>query len=124
MIEELLNYSKQNYSFDLELAGFRSSAIRCESGECNLLIFVKSSLSFSFLFSEIKWPDRLGDEIFAISRQPSIPPQLAVIVTNVSYEMDEFASDMRNKYGYVFNIVRLKNKDHYDTKIVKVDFSS
>ncbi|CAF4911148.1 unnamed protein product [Rotaria sp. Silwood1] len=125
-IEELLNYSKINFSFDLDLVGFRTSSIRCNSNECNLLIFVKNSSSFSFLYSDIKWPDRLFNETFTIDKQPSIPPQLAVIITNVSYKIDftDFENELRNNYANVLKVIRLKNKDQYDTKIVKVEFSS
>ena len=126
IIEELLNYSKVNHNFDLELAGFRSSAIRCGDNESNLLIFVKNSLSYSFLYPEIKWPNRLGDEDFTIDRQPVIPPQLALIITNVSYKtnLSEFENDLKNKYEKIIKVTRLKNWNQFDTKFVKVDFSS
>ncbi|CAF1196020.1 unnamed protein product [Rotaria sordida] len=54
IINELINYCKENYSCDLDLAGFRTSSNRCNINECNLLIFVKNSLSFSFLSTDIK----------------------------------------------------------------------
>ena len=125
-IDELLNYSKINYNFELDLAGFRLSSNRCNTNECNLLIFVKNSSSFSFLYSDIKWPARLINETFAIDKLPSIPPQLAVIITNVSYKIDctEFEKELRNKYDNVLKVIRLKNKDHHDTKIVEVEFTS
>ncbi|CAF1455276.1 unnamed protein product [Rotaria sordida] len=125
-IEDLINYSKINFSFDLDLVGYRTSSIRCNTNECNLLIFVKNSSSFSFLYSDIKWPDRLFNETFTIDKQPSIPPQLAVIITNVSYKIDfnDFENELRNNYANVLKVIRLKNKDQYDTKIVKVEFSS
>ena len=32
--------------------------------------------------------------------------------------------ELSNKYGSVSKVIRLKDKDQYDTKIVKVEFSS
>ncbi|CAF4058459.1 unnamed protein product, partial [Rotaria sordida] len=126
IIDELLNYCKINYSFDLELAGFRSSSIRSNDNDCNLLLFVENSLSFSFLFSNITLPDKLGGDIFTIDRQPAIPPQLALIITNVSYKtnLNEFENDLKVRYENIARVIRLKNKNHYDTKLVKVEFSS
>ncbi|CAF4711565.1 unnamed protein product, partial [Rotaria sp. Silwood2] len=126
IIDELLNFSKVKYSFDLELAGFRSSSIRSNDNECNLLLFVKNSLSFSFLYSDIKWPDKLGDEAFTINRQPAIPPQLALIITNVSYKtnLNEFENDLKVRYENIAKVIRLKNRNQFDTKLVKVEFSS
>jgi len=121
-----LNFCQSNYSFNLELAGFRTSTNKYSTNESNFLIFVKNSHSFSFLYSEIKWPDRLCGDLFTIDRQPSIPPQLALIITNVGYKINfnEFENDLRIRYDNVVKVIRLKNKDQQDTKIVKVEFSS
>ncbi|CAF4929865.1 unnamed protein product [Rotaria sp. Silwood1] len=126
IINELINFCKENYSFDLDLAGFRMSANRCSTNECNLLIFVKNSLSFSFLLTDIKWPEAFGGVAFTIERQPVIPPQLAVIISNVSYRTDilEFEKDMKTRYDNIVKVVRLKNKNQYDTKFVKLEFNS
>ncbi|CAF2035548.1 unnamed protein product [Rotaria magnacalcarata] len=126
IIDDLIKYSNVNYSFDLELAGYRSSSIRCNDNECNLIIFVKNSLSFSFLYSDIKWPDKLGDEICALDRQPSIPPQLALIIANVSNRtnLNEFENDLKVKYDNIAKVIRLKNRNQFDTKFVKVEFNS
>ncbi|CAF5039699.1 unnamed protein product, partial [Rotaria sp. Silwood1] len=126
IIDELLNYCKINYSFDLELAGFRSSSIRTNDNECNLLVFVKNSISFSFLYSDIKWPEKLGGDSFTIDRKPAIPPQLALIITNVGYKtnLNEFENDLKVRYENIAGITRLKNKNYFDTKLVKVEFSS
>ncbi|CAF3672992.1 unnamed protein product [Rotaria sp. Silwood1] len=125
-IDELLNYSKVNCSFDLELADFRSSSIRSNDNECNLHIFVKNSLSFSFLYSNIKWTDKLGGEVFTIDRQPAIPPQLALIITNVSYKtnLNEFENDLKVRYENIAKFIHLKNRNQFDTKLVEVEFSS
>ncbi|CAF3001769.1 unnamed protein product [Rotaria sp. Silwood2] len=125
IIDELLNYCKISYSFDLELAGFRSSSIISNDNECNLLVFVKNSISFSFLYSDIKWPYKLGGDIFTIDRKPAVPPQLALIITNVSYKtnLNEFENDLKVRYENIAGVTRLKNKNHFDTKLVKVEFS-
>ncbi|CAF3075206.1 unnamed protein product [Rotaria sp. Silwood2] len=126
IINELINYCKENYSFDLDLAGFRISSNRCNTNKCNLLIFVKNSLSFSFPLTGIKWPEAFGGEAFKIERQPVIPPQLSVIISNVSYRtnMLEFEKDLKTSYDNIVKVVRLKNKNQSDTKFVKLEFNS
>ena len=67
-IEDLINYSTENFSFEINLAGFRMSTNRCNANERNLLIFVKKSSSFSFLYWDIKWPDHLNNITFTLNK--------------------------------------------------------
>ncbi|CAF1152033.1 unnamed protein product [Rotaria sordida] len=92
IINELINYCKENYSCDLDLAGFQAF---CGAA-------------------------------FTIERQPVIPPQLAVIISNVSYTTNilEFEKDIKTRYDNIVKVVRLKNKNQYDTKFVKLEFNS
>ncbi|CAF4598195.1 unnamed protein product [Rotaria sp. Silwood2] len=112
IINELINHCKENYSFDLDLAGFRISSNRCNANECNLLIFVKNSLSFSFLLTDIKWPEAFGGVAFKIERQPVIPPQLLVIISNVSYRtnMLEFEKDLKTSYDNIVKVNLIRPK--------------
>ncbi|CAF3245463.1 unnamed protein product [Rotaria sp. Silwood2] len=125
IINELLNSNKTNYSFDFDLAGFPSSSIRSNDNECHLFIFVKNSLSFSFLYSDIKWPDHFSSEVFTIDRQPAIPPQLALVLTNISYKTNliEFENQSKAKCVNIVKAIRLQTRNQYDTKLVKVEFS-
>ncbi|CAF1615068.1 unnamed protein product [Rotaria magnacalcarata] len=126
IIDELIKFSKANYSFDLDLAGYRMAPNRCNTNEGNLLIFVKNSRSFSFLLIDIDWPDNFGGEKFTIERKPAIPPQLAIIIDNVSYKTNvlEMENDIKSRYDNVVKVIRLKNKNQFNTKFVKVEFNS
>lgn len=60
------------------------SSVKGDDDGRNLIKFVRTNASFSFLSSEMKWPDRLEGESFTVNQRPAITPQLAVIVTNVT----------------------------------------
>ncbi|CAF3238595.1 unnamed protein product [Rotaria sp. Silwood2] len=92
IINELINYCKENYSFGLDLAGFQA----------------------------------FDGATFSIERQPVIPPQLVVVISNVSYTTNilEFEKDIKTRYNNIVKVVRLKNKNQYDTKFVKLEFNS
>ncbi|CAF1224550.1 unnamed protein product [Rotaria magnacalcarata] len=126
VIDELIKFSKVRYSFDLDLAGYRMAPNRYNANESNLLIFVKNSRSFSFLLIDIEWPDKFGSEKFTMERQPAIAPQLAIIIENVSYKTNvlEMENDIKSRYDNVVKVIRLKNKNQFDTKFVKVEFNS
>ncbi|CAF4684482.1 unnamed protein product, partial [Rotaria socialis] len=126
IIDELIKFSKVNYSFDLHLSGYRMAPNRCNTNENNLLIFVRNSRSFSFLLIDIDWPDNFGDEKFTIERKLAIPPQLVIIIDNVSYKTNvlEMENDIKSRYDNVVKVIRLKNKSQFDTKFVKVEFNS
>ncbi|CAF3312303.1 unnamed protein product [Rotaria socialis] len=126
IIDELIKFSKVNYSFGLDLAGYRMASNRCNSNENNLLIFVRNSRSFTFLLIDIDWPDSFGGEKLTIERKPAIPPQLAIIIDNASYKTNvlEMENDNKSRYGNAVKVIRLKNKNQFDTKFVKVEFNS
>jgi hypothetical protein len=57
---------------------------------------------------------------------PSIPPQLSCIVKNVDLRADfnEFTDEIKSKYPYVRNVIRMKNKFGNDIKLVKLELTS
>ncbi|CAF1508567.1 unnamed protein product, partial [Didymodactylos carnosus] len=57
---------------------------------------------------------------------PSTPPQLSIVIQNASFDVgwDEFTDEMNEKYdGKIVNIVRLKNRNLQELKLVKVEFN-
>ncbi|CAF2050091.1 unnamed protein product [Rotaria magnacalcarata] len=54
--DELCKFLKDNKQIALESCGFRKSTSKCLSNECDLLLFVKTSCSFSVLYDENNWP--------------------------------------------------------------------
>jgi len=54
--DELCKILKENNQLELELCGYRKASTRCSSNECDLLLFVKNSYSFSILLDENNWP--------------------------------------------------------------------
>ncbi|CAF5038792.1 unnamed protein product, partial [Rotaria socialis] len=86
--EELCKFVKDNKQIDLELCGFRKSTSECLSNEFALLLFVKTSYSFFALYDENNWPQSLLGLAFSQPYAPSIPPQLSLLVKNVSLTVD------------------------------------
>ncbi|CAM4788148.1 unnamed protein product [Rotaria magnacalcarata] len=52
IVEELCKYLKENKQLALELSGYCKASTKCSSNECDLLLFVKNSYSFSILYDE------------------------------------------------------------------------
>ncbi|CAF3936425.1 unnamed protein product [Rotaria sp. Silwood1] len=82
--EELCNFLKENKKLELELCGYRKATTRWSPNEWDLLLFVKNSYSFSILYDETNWPQSLLGLTYSRPSFPSIPPQLSLIVKNVS----------------------------------------
>ncbi|CAF4598382.1 unnamed protein product, partial [Rotaria magnacalcarata] len=57
---------------------------------------------------------------------PSIPPQLSGVIQNVAFNVDwgEFVQDLKRQYPQIVNVIRLKNRNLKDLKLVKVEFNS
>ncbi|CAF2072111.1 unnamed protein product [Rotaria magnacalcarata] len=54
--DELCKFLKDNKQIALKSCGFHKSTSKCLSNECDLLLFVKTSCSFSVLYDENNWP--------------------------------------------------------------------
>jgi hypothetical protein len=124
IVDDLCKSLKDNVHVDLELSGFRKAATKCSSNECDLLLFVKNSHSFSILFDEKNWPQTILGLTFTRPSTPSIPPQLSLIVKNVSLSIDfvNFTNEIKTTYPKVSNVIRMKNKNQMNIKLVKLEF--
>ena len=124
IVKDLCKFLIDNKKLELELTGYRKSSVKCASGECDLLLFVKNSLSFSILYDDTSWPNSLLSLPFTKPSTPPILPQFSIIVKNVSLliNLEEFANDIRASYASVLNVIRMKNKQQSDIKLVKVEF--
>ncbi|CAF1522184.1 unnamed protein product [Adineta steineri] len=123
--EELCKYLKENKKIDLELSGYRKSSSKCSPNECDILLFVKNSLSFSILYDNTNWPNTLLGLTYVRPSSPSIPLQLSLIIKNVglSINFDDFSNDIKKTYSNVCNVIRMKNKNQMVIKLVKIEFS-
>ncbi|CAF2127042.1 unnamed protein product [Rotaria magnacalcarata] len=109
----------------LELSGYRKASAKCSSNECDLLLFVKNSYSFSILYDEKNWPQSILDLTYTRPSTLSIPPQLSLIIKNVSLSIDfaDFTNEIKASYPNVRNVIRMKHKNQLNIKLVKLEFS-
>ncbi|CAF4631201.1 unnamed protein product, partial [Rotaria sp. Silwood2] len=123
--EELCKYLNDNKQIHLELIGYRRSKLKCGLNESDILLFVKDSLSFSFLYDDNNWPTTLLGSSFTRPYPTSIPPQLSLMVKGVglAIDFDNFILELKTKFTSLMNIIRIKNKEQQDTKLVKLEFS-
>ena len=123
--EELCKFLKENKNVELDLSGYRKTSTKCSSNECDLLLFVKNSYSFSILYDETNWAQSLLGSTYTRLSSPSIPPQLSLIVKNVSLSIDfvKFVNEIKATYSNVRNVIRLKNKNQMHIKLVKLEFT-
>ena len=120
VIDELVKYAKEQ-NVELKIAAYRHKQV--EKDHC-ILIFVDNIDSFCFLTNDSNWPAQLCHNTFAI-KKPSTPPQLCVILPNVSLNTDweEFVHDLKEQYPEVVDVIRLKNRAQHPVRTVKVAFS-
>ncbi|CAF3215296.1 unnamed protein product [Rotaria sp. Silwood2] len=125
IVEELCKYLKENKQLALELSDYRKASAKCSSNECDLLLFVKNSYSFSILYDEKNWPQSILGLTYTRPSTPTIPPQLSLIIKNVSLSMDfaDFTNEIKASYSNVRNVIRMKNKNQSNIKLVKLEFS-
>jgi hypothetical protein len=72
--DELCKFLKDNKQLELELTGYRKSSTKYLSNESDLLLFVKTSQSFSILFDEKIGHNQLSDyHILDHPLQPFLP---------------------------------------------------
>jgi hypothetical protein len=108
-------------NFDLKIAAYRHKHV--ETNFC-VLVFVDDVDSFCFLSNDANWPIQLGHEAFVV-KKPSNPPQLCVILPNVSLNVDleEFVLDLKEQYPEVMEVMRLKNRSQQPIRTMKVELS-
>ncbi|CAF3073624.1 unnamed protein product [Rotaria sp. Silwood2] len=126
VVEELIDFIKQNMNEVVEFAGYRRSTAKCCSNESDLLLFVKDSNSFCILYNDANWPRMLSNSNYTIVIKPSIPAQLSLLITNVDLRLDfnDFTNDLKEKYPAIKNVVRMKNKFQKDIRVVKIELTS
>ncbi|CAF1400032.1 unnamed protein product [Rotaria magnacalcarata] len=124
IVVDLCKSFKEITNLLLELSGYRKSTFKCEASECDLLVFAKNSQSFAMLLNEKNWPQRIAGLPYSRPALPSIPPQLSLIIKNVSLSTDttNFTNEIKANYTNVHNVIRLKNKFQSNIKLVNVEF--
>ncbi|CAF1415288.1 unnamed protein product [Adineta ricciae] len=120
-IDEIVKHAKNEHKFDLKIAAYRHKL--SENGY-SLLVFVENIEAFCFLNKDLSWPSLLAEAEYTI-KKPSIPPQLCLIVLNVSLNTDweEFVDDVKERYPDVVNVIRLKNRNQRPVPTVKIETS-
>ena len=118
-------HSKEQFGFDLKIIGYRRSQVNCIEGEYDVLVFVETTDSFEFLFDDAHWPSQSVGKNFTL-KKPSIPPQLSAVIQNVALDIDwkEFTEDLQSNYPDIVKVVRLKNRNLQDLKLVKIEIKS
>ena len=109
----------------LKLIGFRESTTRCStSTECDVLLFIKNSLSFSILYEDENWPPSLCDLPYTRQTLPSLPPQPSLLIKNVGLatDFDQFTNELKTRYSDLQNVIQMKNKEQMNIKLVKLEF--
>lgn len=120
VIEEIVNHAKEHNSI-LKIAAYRH---KIGDNKYSLLIFVENIDSFCFLNIDSNWPKRLVNAEFSI-KMPSIPPQLCLILLNVSLnvEWEDFVIDLKDQFPDVVNVIRLKNRNQRPVPTVKIELT-
>ncbi|CAF1135537.1 unnamed protein product [Adineta ricciae] len=70
------------------------------------------------------WSKSILGLIYNLQPLPAIPPQLSLIIENVSLSINfiEFTNGIKSTYSSVTNVIRLKNKPQSPIKLVKLEF--
>lgn len=120
VIDEVVKHAKEQM-VELKVVSYRH---KLGDNGYSLLIFVDNIESFCFLNIDTNWPNRLVNVEFSI-KKPSIPPQLCLILLNVSLNIDweEFVIDVKDRYPDVVNVIRLKNRNQRPVPTVKIELN-
>ncbi|CAF2935766.1 unnamed protein product [Rotaria sp. Silwood2] len=123
--EDLRKQLKEHCQREIDFVGYRSSKTKCNINEIDILLFVKDSYSFACLFDDSNWPALINGQTFSRPSKPSIPPQLSILIKNVGLHIDltQFSNELRSSYSDIVNVIRMKNKNLQDIKLIKVEFS-
>ncbi|CAF2224413.1 unnamed protein product [Rotaria magnacalcarata] len=123
VVEDLTKHILENCSFELKLLAFRRA--RDDKDERKILVFVENSESFLILYNQENWPTTLASSSYT-TKKPSIPPQLSLVIPNVSLQTnwEDFVQDLQDNYPSISNVIRLRNKAQQPLRAVKLEFSS
>jgi hypothetical protein len=111
---------------EINIIGCRRSNVRCGINECDILIHIKETDSFSVLLTKTNWPSNLVGLSYVIVNMPSIPPQLSLLVRNVDLQIDQsdFEREVKTICPDVKNVLRMKNKFGKDINLIKLELIS
>ncbi|CAF1521400.1 unnamed protein product, partial [Rotaria sordida] len=123
---DISKHFKDNYHTDISILNIRRSVIKCQQNEYDYLIYVKDSITFSLLFRQQNWPQRIGGETYIFPSLPSFPAQLSFIIKNVDLRinLDDFAEDLKIIYPEIHAVIRLKNKFQNNIRLIKIEILS
>ncbi|CAF1511537.1 unnamed protein product [Rotaria sordida] len=123
---EISKHFKDNYHTDISILNIRRSIMKCQQNEYDYLIYVKDSITFSLLFHQQNWSQRIGGETFIFPSSPSFPAQLSFIIKNVDLRinLDDFAENLKATYPEIHAVIRLKNKFQNNIRLIKIEILS
>ena len=115
----------QKFHIEINILHCRLSNKRSDN-DYDFLLFLKDTLSFSFLLDHSHWSNTFCNEKYIFPSSLSIPPQLSLLIKNVDLRLDfnEFCHEIKTRYPQVKNVIRLKNKFNNDVKLVKLELTS
>jgi hypothetical protein len=96
----------------MNIIGSRRSKANCGDNQFDLPIYVKETEAFALLLSKPNWPSSLAGLSFELTKTPSIPPQLSLLIRHVDLRIDfiELEREIKHQCPDVKNVARLKNK--------------
>lgn len=122
----LTDHCSNSYQTSIQILHCRLAKRILNVDYYDCFIFVRDAFSFSFLLNESNWPKSFMNKHFSFQSNPSIPPQLCLLVRNVdlNIDYDQFCLEVKEKFPSIKNIIRMKNKFHNDITMVKLEFLS
>ena len=122
VVDELIKHALNNSNFQLEIITYRCSSTDNRS---HITIYVENNESFVYLYDGNNWPETLANCQFK-TKIPLIPPQLALILTTVPFDIDwdVFVRAIKEKYIDIFEVIRLKTKAQITLRTVKLGFKT
>ena len=124
--ELLIDHFENNCQKTIQLINCRSSLPKWNNNGQDYLIYVKDAETFTLLLDQKKWPDSIDNIPLTFPSSPAIPPQLSLLIKNVSLNVDfeDFCKDAKGRYPDIQNIIRMKNKFQNNIKLVKIELTS
>jgi len=124
--EVIVHHFKSEYDLNVEITNCRTSSLKCNTNELDILLYVKDPSSFAFLLDHAKWPEKVCCEKFTFPSVPSLPPQLSLIIKNVDLRLDfdDFSNEIKSLYPDVKNVIRMRTKFGNLIKLVKLELTS
>ena len=72
--EEIVNHFKNNHQVDIEILNCRSSKTKCNNNDMDILLYIKDSSSFPYLYDQNKWPLTIAGDDYMIPSWSFNPP--------------------------------------------------